>query len=130
MQEAFRGHVAVLCNEWTLSDGEAFCEAAKRLKLGKVIGTRTWGGGIWLSFDNELLDKGLASAAENGVFAADGKWLVEGHGVDPDMRIDNLPHAAYLGEDAQLEAAVKLLKREIAKHPVMLPKVPPFPRKQ
>jgi tricorn protease len=130
MQEAFRGHVAVLCNEWTLSDGEAFCEAVKRLKLGKVIGTRTWGGGIWLSFDNELLDKGLASAAESGVFAADGKWLVEGHGVEPDLRVDNLPHATFLGQDAQLEATVRLLKRQIAKHPVVLPQVPPFPRKR
>ena len=63
MQYAFRGHVVVICNEWTASDGEAFCEGFRRLGIGKIIGTRTWGGEIWLSFDNALVDKGMASAA-------------------------------------------------------------------
>ncbi|MFQ5676379.1 MAG: S41 family peptidase, partial [bacterium] len=67
MQYAFRGHMVVLCNERTASDGEAFTEGFHRLGLGKVIGTRTWGGEIWLSFDNWLVDKGIASAAEYGV---------------------------------------------------------------
>ncbi|HSG26948.1 MAG TPA: S41 family peptidase, partial [Candidatus Krumholzibacterium sp.] len=48
MQYAFRGHIVVLCNEYTASDGEAFAEGFKRLGLGKVIGTRTWGGEVWL----------------------------------------------------------------------------------
>jgi tricorn protease len=129
MQYAFRGHVAILCNEWTSSDGEAFSEAIKRLKLGTVIGTRTWGGEIWLSFDNVLVDKGIASAAETGVFDQNGKWLIEGHGVDPDMVVDNLPHSTFVGRDAQLEAAVKLLKEKIKEHPVVLPPVPAFPKK-
>ncbi len=130
MQDAFRGHVAVLCNEWTFSDGEAFCEGVKRLKLATVVGTRTWGGGIWLSFDNDLLDKGIASAAESGVFDQEGRWLIEGRGVEPDLPIDNLPHATFGGQDAQLEAAIRLLKEMIAKHPVALPQTPPFPRKK
>src|SRR5262249_50814276 len=66
MQYAFRGHVAVLCNEWTASDGEAFCEAVKRLKLGTVIGTRTWGGEIWLSLSHRLVGKGIAPAPGYG----------------------------------------------------------------
>src|SRR5262249_17818767 len=55
MQYAFRGHLVVLCNEMTSSDGEAFTEGFKRLGLGKVIGTRTWGGEIWLSGENFLV---------------------------------------------------------------------------
>ena len=43
-QQAFRGHLVVLCDSWTASDGEAFTEGFRRLGLGKVIGTRTWGG--------------------------------------------------------------------------------------
>ena len=105
MQYAFRGHVVVLCDELTGSDGEAFTEGFKRLGLGKVIGTRTWGGEIWLSFDNWLVDKGIASAAEYGVYGPEGKWLIEGHGVDPDLTVDNLPHRTFEGEDAQLKAA-------------------------
>jgi tricorn protease len=129
MQYAFRGHVAVLCNEWTASDGEAFCEAVKRLKLGTVIGRRTWGGEIWLSFDNRLVDKGMATSAQFGVFDRGGKWLIEGHGVDPDIVVDNLPHRTFMGEDAQLAAAVSLLKKKLQDEPITLPPVPPFPKK-
>ena len=95
MQYAFRGHVVVLCNENTASDGEAFTEGIKRLKLGKVIGTRTWGGEIWLNGDDYLVDKGIATAAEFGVYGPEGKWLIENHGVDPDMVVDNLPHTTF-----------------------------------
>ena len=49
MQYAFRGHVVILINEETASDGEAFAEGARRLGIGTIIGTRTWGGEIWLS---------------------------------------------------------------------------------
>jgi tricorn protease len=129
MQYAFRGHVVILCNEFTASDGEAFTEGVKRLKLGTVIGTRTWGGEIWLSSSNDLLDKGIATAAEFGVFDKGGTWLIEGHGVEPDVVVDNLPHATFKGEDAQLAAAVKLLKKKIKEEPVVLPPVPSFPRK-
>ena len=52
MQYAFRGHIVVLCDQETASDGEAFTEGFKRFRMGKVIGTRTWGGEIWLSGSN------------------------------------------------------------------------------
>jgi tricorn protease len=129
MQYAFRGHVVVLCNERTASDGEAFAEGFRRLGLGKLIGTRTWGGEIWLSMDNWLVDNGIASAAEMGVYGPEGKWLIEGHGVDPDIVVDNLPHATFTGEDAQLQAAVKYLQEQIRLHPVTVPPAPPYPNK-
>jgi tricorn protease len=129
MQYAFRGHMVVLCNERTASDGEAFSEGFRRLGLGKVIGTRTWGGEIWLSFDTWLVDNGIASAAEMGVYGPEGKWLIEGHGVDPDIVVDNLPHATFKGEDAQLLAAIKHLQELIRLHPVTVPPVPPYPDK-
>jgi tricorn protease len=130
MQHAFRGHMVVLCDERTASDGEAFSEGFRRLGLGKVIGTRTWGGEIWLSSSNVLVDRGLASAAETGVYGPEGEWLIEGHGVDPDIVVDNLPHATFEGQDAQLEAAVKHLQELIAKDPVEVPKHPPYPDKR
>ena len=130
MQYAFRGHMVVLCNEYTASDGEAFSEGFRRLGLGKVIGTRTWGGEIWLSSSNVLVDRGLASAAETGVYGPEGEWLIEGHGVDPDIVVDNLPHETFKGRDAQLEAAVKHLQELIAKDPVGVPRRPPYPDKR
>ncbi len=129
MQYAFRGHLVVLCDERTASDGEAFTEGFRRLGLGKVIGTRTWGGEIWLSFDTYLVDKGIASAAEMGVYGPEGKWLIEGHGVDPDIVVDNPPHESFEGKDAQLDAAIKFLQNEIQSHPVEVPAIPPYPVK-
>jgi tricorn protease len=129
MQYAFRGHMVVLVDEESSSDGEAFPEGFKRLKLGKVLGTRTWGGEIWLSFDNVQADNGIASAAETGVYGPEGKWLIEGHGVDPDIVVDNLPHATFGGSDAQLDAAVTLLKQEIKDDPRPVPQHPPYPDK-
>jgi len=129
MQYAFRGHLVLLCDEWTGSDGEAFAEGFRRLGLGKVVGTRTWGGEIWLSFDNTLADRGIASAAEYGVYGPDGKWLIEGHGVDPDMVVDNLPNATFNGQDAQLETAISYLRGMIKEKPVPVPPAPPYPDK-
>ena len=129
MQYAFRGHLAALCNERTSSDGEAFAEGFRRLGLGKVIGTRTWGGEIWLSSDNFLVDGGIATAAEYGVYGPEGQWLIEGHGVDPDLVVDDLPHATFAGEDAQLDAAVKLLLDELQRSPVPPVQPPPRPDK-
>lgn len=129
MQYAFRGHLVVLCDESTASDGEAFAEGFKRLGLGKVIGTRTWGGEIWLSSSNILVDNGIATAAEFGVYGPDGQWLVENHGVDPDIIVDNLPHATYDGGDAQLDAAIAQLLTQIQQNPVEVPPQPTKPIK-
>ena len=129
MQYAFRGHMVILCDQMTASDGEAVTEGFRRLGLGKVIGTRTWGGEIWLSFSNFLVDRGIASAAEVGVFGPEGEWLIEGHGVDPDIVVDNLPHATFKGEDAQLRAAVEHLQQLLREQPISEPKAPPYPDK-
>ena len=126
MQYAFRGHMVVLCNEKTASDGEAFTEGFRRLGMGRVIGTRTWGGEIWLSINNRLVDRGFASAAQTGVYGPEREWLIEGHGVDPDVVVDNLPHATFGGRDAQLDAAVEHLLEKIKKDPRPVPKPPKY----
>ncbi|MDX2132976.1 MAG: S41 family peptidase [Planctomycetota bacterium] len=129
MQLAFRGHVVVLCNERTASDGEAFAEGVKRLDIGTVLGTRTWGGEIWLSSSNFLVDRGIATAAEYGVYGPEGEWLIEGHGVEPDIVVDNLPHATFKGEDAQLDRAIDLLRQKVREKPVAVPPAPDHPDK-
>ncbi|MGA2382564.1 MAG: S41 family peptidase [Gemmatimonadales bacterium] len=128
MQWAFRGHMVVLVDEGTASDGEAFSEGFRRLGLGKIIGTRTWGGEIWLSSSNVLVDRGIATAAETGVYGPQGAWLIEGHGVDPDSVVDNLPHATFEGSDAQLQAALAYLEQQIREHPVPVPPAPAYPK--
>lgn len=129
MQYAFRGHMVILCDQLTASDGEAISEGFRRLGLGKVIGMRTWGGEIWLTGSNRLVDNGIATAAEFGVFGPEGKWLIEGHGVDPDIEVDNLPFETYKGRDAQLEYAINHLQKLIREQPVDVPPVPKHPDK-
>ncbi len=130
MQYAFRGHLAVLIDGHTASDGEAFTAGVQRNELGKVFGTRTWGGGIWLSFDNWLVDRGIASAAEYGVYGPEGRWLIEMDGVDPDVVVDTPPDRAYAGEDRVLDAALSWLDAEIARDPRLVPPAPPSPDKR
>ena len=128
MQYAFRGHIVVLCDENTGSDGEAVTEGIRSLSLGTIMGTRTWGGEVWLTSSNRLVDGGIATAAEFGVYA-DGKWLIEGHGVDPDIVVDNEPYTTFLGKDTQLEAAIKFLQEKLTNEPIPVPKAPPYPDK-
>jgi tricorn protease len=92
-----------------------------------VIGTRTWGGEVWLTGSNTLVDRGIATAAEIGVYGPEGRWLIEGRGVEPDIVVDNPPRAAFDGKDPQLEAAVRHLLGEIQKRPVKVPAPPPYP---
>jgi tricorn protease len=129
MQNAFRGHLVLLCDADTGSDGEAFAEGFRRLGLGKVVGTRTWGGEIWLTASNVLVDRGIATAAEFGVYGPEGEWLIEGHGVDPDVVVDNPPHETFAGKDLQLEAAVAHLQEQIRLKPVPVPPPPRYPDK-
>jgi tricorn protease len=74
------------------------------------------------------VDGGIATAAEFGVYA-DGQWLIEGHGVDPDQVVDNEPYTTFQGKDTQLEAAIKFLQDKLAKEPVPVPKAPAYPDK-
>lgn len=129
MQYAFRGHMVVVCDQDTASDGEVFAEGFRRLGLGPVIGMRTWGGEIWLSSINRLSDRGIARAPMWGTYDDQGEWLIEQHGVDPDIVVDNLPHATFAGEDAQLQTAVDYLLDQIAADPREVPEPPPYPDK-
>ncbi|MBK8883363.1 MAG: PD40 domain-containing protein [Bacteroidales bacterium] len=129
MQYAFTGHMVVLMDQHTASDGEAFSEGFRRLGLGKLIGERTWGGEIWLSSGNRLVDNGIATAAETGVYSPEGEWLIEGWGVEPDMKVDNLPFETFKGKDAQMEAAVQYLLKLIKEKPVVAPPIPKYPDK-
>jgi len=129
MQYAFRGHMVVLVDQNTASDGEAFAEGFRRLGLGEVIGMRTWGGEIWLGSANRLTDGGYARAPSMGVYGPEGEWLIEQIGVIPDIEVDNPPHATFNGADAQLEAAIRYLEERIAEDPRPVPEPPPYPNR-
>jgi len=128
LQNVFRGHLVVVADAGTYSDGETFTAAIKALDIAPVIGKRTAGAGVWLSGRNRLSDSGIARVAEFPVYRMDGEWIVEGRGVDPTIEVDNLPHATYKGADAQLDAAIDYLQQKIRDEPVPDVAAEPFPK--
>jgi C-terminal processing protease CtpA/Prc len=105
----------VLIDEKTSSDGEGFARGVAELKLGKLVGRRTWGGGIWLSSDNTLVDGGIASAPEIGQYDYDNEWGwgmgIEGTGVTPDYQVDNDLREDFDGAiDRELERGIEVLR--------------------
>ncbi|MEO1192629.1 MAG: S41 family peptidase [Pseudomonadota bacterium] len=131
MQATFRGHLAVLIDQGTYSDGETLAAGFRALELAPLIGTRTSGAGIWLTDRPRLADRGRARIAEFAQFDLEGRQIIEGVGVAPDITVETLPRASYAGEDAQLEAALDYLSQRIVAEPVS-PLVPdllyPFPK--
>jgi len=125
-QFAFRGHLVVLVDEHTASDGEGFSRGVMELGLGKTVGMRTWGGGIWLSSDNHLVDGGIATAPEIGTYNNNFGWGlgIENVGVTPDFIVDNDPRQVEMGNDAQLEKAIEVLRDWLKEEPVVLPAQP------
>ncbi|MBM7074216.1 PDZ domain-containing protein [Shewanella sp. 202IG2-18] len=128
MQQTFRGKLVVLADQLTYSDGETFTSGVKALKLAPVIGNQTAGAGVWLSGRNRLSDNGMARVAEYPQYAMDGRWIVEGHGVEPDIKVDNLPLATFKGDDAQLNKAIDYLKKAMAKEPRTELNAKPMPK--
>jgi len=129
MQQTFRGHLVVLADQYTYSDGETFTAGIKALNLAPVIGKQTAGAGVWLRGMNRLVDNGMARVAEFPQYAMDGRWVVEANGVTPTIEVDNLPYETFNGKDAQLEAAIDYLKGEMKKSPILPLKALPFPER-
>ena len=131
-QFAFRGKIVVLIDEKTSSDGEGFSRGMKTLGLAKLVGTRTWGGGIWLSSDNTLVDGGIATAPEIGTYNNEWGWGlgIEQMGVTPDILADNDPRQTYDGKDHQLEVGISTLAQMLKEDPPLLPDNPgPHPNR-
>jgi tricorn protease len=121
--------MAVVCNGETGSDGETFTEGAKALKLGPVIGERTWGGWVGIRGDKPLSDRGGITSPEFPTWSIDGKWIIEGWGSDPDIIVVEDPAAALAGKDTQLDYTINYLLKKIVEEPRKYPQHPPYPDK-
>jgi tricorn protease len=122
----FYGSMVCLINETSASDGDIFPYMFRQAGLGPLIGKRTWGGVIGITGRGPLLDGGMVFVPE--FFAAasvSGKYEIEGHGVDPDIVVDNDPASVIAGKDPQLDRAIAVVLKEIAEHPKKLPSRPP-----
>jgi tricorn protease len=125
----FAGHLAALIDEDAYSDAEEFADAFQRLKLGPVIGKRSWGGEVGSGGGWPLLDGGVLYIPNYGEWVPQGQWVIEGPGMTPDIEVDDDPAAVMAGRDPQLDRAIQYLKDQLAKEPVVRPVPPPFPVK-
>ena len=126
--QAFMGPMVTLINEFSASDGDIFPFRFKTLGLGKLIGKRTWGGVVGIRDSLPLVDGGQFFKPEFALYSKDGKeWIIEGHGVDPDIVVDNDPAKEFHGEDQQLDRAIQQIEEELKTKRYELPPVPPYP---
>ena len=127
---AFMGPMVTLINEFSASDGDIFPFRFKTLGLGKLIGKRTWGGVVGIRNSLPLVDGGNFFKPEFALYSKDGKeWIIEGHGVDPDIVVDNDPAKEFHGEDQQLDRGIQQVEEELKTKRYELPPVPPYPNK-
>ena len=125
---AFQGYMVCLINRQGGSDCETFAQGFKDFGLGPVVGTRTWGGWVGIRGDKNFRDGGGSTQPEFSGWDPKGKvWLIEGHGVDPDVELDLPPDGLLSGKDAQLDYAIRDLMQKIAKDPRDLKPAPPIP---
>ena len=85
------GPKVLLINQYSASDGDIFPYRFRANHIGTIIGRRTWGGVIGINGTLPFVDGGFLNKPEFGRFGINGDWDIEGHGVDPDIAIDNDP---------------------------------------
>jgi tricorn protease len=128
--DAFTGPMVALIDEFSASDGDIFPYRFKTLGLGKLIGKRTWGGVIGIRESLPLMDGGQLFKPEFAPYSKEGTgWIIESHGVDPDIVVDNDPAKEFHGEDQQLDRAIQQIKEQLKTKRYNIPPVPPYPNR-
>lgn len=125
--EIMLGPKVLLVDNYSASDGDLFPYGFKKHKIGKVIGVRTWGGIVGIRGSLPFVDGTSLNKPEFTSYDSEkSEYIIEGHGVDPDIVIDNDPYKEYHGEDAQLNKAIEVIMQEI-KNYKGLPDIPEDP---
>jgi len=115
------GSLVAITNENAGSDGDIFSHTFKLMKLGKLVGTRTWGGVIGISPSHRLVDKTITTQPEYSFWFTDVGWNVENYGTDPDVEVEMNPRDYVEGKDPQLQKAIEIALEELKTKPVMIP---------
>jgi tricorn protease len=116
----------MLINGLAGSGGDCFPYYFRQRGLGKLIGTRTWGGLVGISGNPDLIDGAVVTVPTFAFYELDGTWGIEGHGVDPDIEVVDDPAKMYGGVDVQLDAAIEHLLGELERAPFRKPARPPY----
>lgn len=114
---AHDGPKAMLINSYSSSGGDALPYYFRKKGLGKLIGTRTWGGLVGMSGNAGLVDGGYIAVPRFGIFDENEKWIIEGIGVYPDIEVYDQSHLVANGEDPSIQKAVEVLLKELEQKP-------------
>ena len=117
----------MIINENAGSGGDLLPYMFRKMEIGPLIGTRTWGGLVGTWDTPRFIDGGGMIAPRGGFFDLDGEWAVEGEGVAPDIEVFQHPVEVLKGNDPQLEAAVEEALRLLELNPVELQSEPEPP---
>ena len=121
------GPKVMLVNGWAGSGGDALPFYFREAGLGPLIGTRTWGGLIGISGAPTLIDGGVATVPTFAIYSAEGEWIIEGRGVDPDIEVIDDPAELARGRDPQLERAIEEALAALEREPPTRPSRPAYP---
>jgi tricorn protease len=126
-QGAIFGPKAMIINQSAGSGGDAMPWYFHKSGLGTLVGTRTWGGLVGIGGYPTLIDGGSVTAPRYAIYGLNGEWEVEGHGIPPDVLVEELPKDVAAGHDAQLERAVAIVMQQLKEHPVPPSPIPAYP---
>ncbi len=121
------GPKVMLVNGWSGSGGDCFPFYFQKAGLGPLIGTRTWGGLIGITGTPPLVDGGSVTVPTFGIYSTKGEWIIEGHGVEPDIAVIDDPSLMAKGADPQLERAIDEVMKALRKNPPVDVKKPKYP---
>jgi len=124
-----RGPLVVIANQFTGSDGDMFTESFRQLKLGTIIGKRTWGGVIGIDSRYQLVDGSTTTQPQYSILFHNSGWSVENYGVDPDIEVEDSPQSFLKKEDILLIKAVDEILKILEKKPLPSLSFPPSPKK-
>ena len=124
---AIYGPKVMIINQYAGSGGDALPWLFKKADLGPLVGVRTWGGLVGIGGYPVLMDGGSVMAPRIAIGGLHGQWEVEGHGVTPDITVQQDPKLVREGHDPQLEAAVNSALNSLRLHPNPKFNPPPFP---
>ncbi len=126
--ESMMGPMVAIINEAAGSDGDIISHVFKMMKLGPLIGKRTWGGVIGIRPRDTLIDGGVTTQPEYSFWSAEAGWQLENHGVEPDIEVEMRPQDYVAGVDPQLERAIAEVLRLMSDNPPRLPEFGERPR--
>ncbi len=124
---AVQAHMVCLTNHYAGSGGDELPYEFRWNHMGPIIGTRSWGGLVGVSMFIELVDGGGLTAPDYRIYNEKGEWVVENHGIQPDIEIEVDSEQMSKGTDNQLMKAVEVLMKQIDEQPVKMPVHQPYP---